>query len=461
MKLQPSGPRKPFRPAWQGSAPFAGADVTRIGPMHVTRACATIAAVITKLMGSSSIAMLLRQITVCLAELVRSAEVTNRADLQSIRELLEARRHEWATRQAAMTEEQRSLVGFEQRANQLEESFAGIKTHFSDLITSATHILHSRMCTIVRDFADGEAVTMLDILRRDPKQRSWRADVLPLREQMQAAYVASFGAASDFAPSSSSSIHVKLSSRPSFRYAATAGRCRLGPPLARHRSPRHRKWRSISAHLVSTVVCRARATSRTRRHLRTYRERLPQARGRLCSIGGAAPSRVDYSCMDQCDQHGSHDRHRAPQSTRNAVRLLTPADDHACPGRADQPSAPRVHAQQDAVRPAQELTYVLDVVCSPAEIRFCVSGRPATIALRANASNACARQRAPPQKRASSCSRIQQRQDGTRQCDRRRAGAGGIARRAHRTSNGGDARHSTIPRRRDESPQACAPSLAG
>ena len=201
MKLQPSGSAQAVPPPLgKAPLPFAGADVTRIGPMHVSSGMREIAAVITKLMASSSIAMLLRQITVCLAELVRSAEVTDRAELQSIRELLEARRHEWATRQAAMTEEQRSLVAFEQRANQLEESFAGIKTHFNDLITSATHILHSRLCTIVRDFAEGEAVTMLDILRRDPKQRSWRADVLPLREQMQAAYLASFEqAASDFA----------------------------------------------------------------------------------------------------------------------------------------------------------------------------------------------------------------------------------------------------------------------
>ena len=60
--------------------------------VHMSSGMAEVSAAITRLMCTSSIAMLLRQIAVCLAELVRTADVTDRAELQSIQELLEARR---------------------------------------------------------------------------------------------------------------------------------------------------------------------------------------------------------------------------------------------------------------------------------------------------------------------------------------------------------------------------------
>ena len=53
-----------------------------------------VSAAITRLMCTSSIAMLQRQIAICLVELVRSADVTDRAELKSIHELLEVRRQE-------------------------------------------------------------------------------------------------------------------------------------------------------------------------------------------------------------------------------------------------------------------------------------------------------------------------------------------------------------------------------
>lgn len=151
-----------------------------------------VAGAINKLMDTSSIAMLLRQIAVCLAELVRSAEVTDRAELQSIQELLEVRRQESVSLRARVAEEQQSLAAFEARAGTLQASFAGIETHFDELIASAAQLLRHQLCTQVREFADHQSAAMLDALEVNPKLRAWRCDVLPLREQMEATCMAAF-----------------------------------------------------------------------------------------------------------------------------------------------------------------------------------------------------------------------------------------------------------------------------
>ncbi len=111
--------------------------------------------------------------------------MTDRAELQSIQELLDVRRQESASLRASVAEEQKSLAAFEERASTLQASFEGIETHFSELIASAAQMLRHQLCTQVREFADEQAETMLDALETDPKQRTWRCDVLPLREQME------------------------------------------------------------------------------------------------------------------------------------------------------------------------------------------------------------------------------------------------------------------------------------
>jgi signal recognition particle receptor subunit beta len=181
------------------SRQLSNVDRSRVAAaMHMGSGMGEVATAITRLMGTSSISMLLRQIAVCLAELVRSADVTDRAELQSIQELLEVRRRESASLRTSVAEEQKSLAAFEERANTLQASFQGIETHFHELIVSAAQMLRHQLCTQVRDFADDQAEAMLDALEMDPKQRSWRCDVLPLREQMEASYVAAFEqAASD------------------------------------------------------------------------------------------------------------------------------------------------------------------------------------------------------------------------------------------------------------------------
>lgn len=172
---------------------LSNVDRSRVAAaMHMGSGMREVASAINKLMGTSSIAMLLRQITVCLAELVRSAEVTDRAELQSIQELLDVRRQESASLRASVAEEQKSLAAFEERASTLQASFEGIEAHFNQLIASAAQMLRHQLCTQVREYADDQAETMLDALEMDAKLRTWRCDVLPLREQMESTFLAAF-----------------------------------------------------------------------------------------------------------------------------------------------------------------------------------------------------------------------------------------------------------------------------
>jgi signal recognition particle receptor subunit beta len=183
-----------------GSAP-AGPDQIRLPAapaMHVNCGMAEVSAAITRLMCTSSIAMLLRQIAVCLSELVRTADVTDGAELQSIRDLLDARRHETAALQRRVGEEEASLAAFKEHVAALQASFDGVEVHFNEVVVGAIETLRNRLCGLVREFASKEAETFLEAIEEQPRQSTWRCDVLPLREHMEAAYLATFQqAASD------------------------------------------------------------------------------------------------------------------------------------------------------------------------------------------------------------------------------------------------------------------------
>jgi signal recognition particle receptor subunit beta len=160
--------------------------------MHMSSGLREVSAALDRLMSTSGIAVLLRQIAVCLTELVRSAEVSDRAELEAIQELLEARRQESASLRATVAQEQQSLAAFEQRAAVLQDSFQGIETHFNELIGSACQTLRNELCTVVREYADEQVDSLLDALEANPRQRTWRADMLPLRDRMETMYVAAF-----------------------------------------------------------------------------------------------------------------------------------------------------------------------------------------------------------------------------------------------------------------------------
>jgi signal recognition particle receptor subunit beta len=159
---------------------------------HVNCGMAEVSSAITGLMCTSSIAMLLRQIAVCLTELVRTADVTDRAELQSINDLLEARRQEAAARQKRVGEEEASLAAFEEHVAALRASFDGVEVHFNEVVVGATETLRNRLSGLVREFAGKEADAFLEALQERPRLSTWRCDVQPLREQLEAAYLATF-----------------------------------------------------------------------------------------------------------------------------------------------------------------------------------------------------------------------------------------------------------------------------
>jgi hypothetical protein len=151
---------------------------------------AEVSAAITRLMCTSGIAMLLRQIALCLAELVRTADVTDRAELQSILELIEARRRKSEALAKRVADEERSLAAFEEHAKALTTSFEEVETHFKGIIATAKELLYTQLGTMVREFASREAAYLQQALQEEPRCSTWRCDVMPLREEMEEAYLA-------------------------------------------------------------------------------------------------------------------------------------------------------------------------------------------------------------------------------------------------------------------------------
>jgi signal recognition particle receptor subunit beta len=173
-------------------------DALRTVPaVHMNSGMGDVSAAITRLMCDSSIAMLLRQIAVCLAELVRTADVSDGAELQSIRELLQARRQEAEAVRNRVSDEEQSLAAFEERVKALLVSFGEVDTHFKEVIATAGSVLRDQLGDLVREFATSEADALLASLAENarPRQWIWRCNALPLREQMEATYLAAFAQA--------------------------------------------------------------------------------------------------------------------------------------------------------------------------------------------------------------------------------------------------------------------------
>jgi signal recognition particle receptor subunit beta len=176
-----------------GAAAAARQELARAAPaVHMSSGLAEVSAAITRLMCTSGVGMLMRQIAVCLAELVRSAEVTDRAELQAIEARTDARREEEADLARRVAEEERSLAAFETHAGALQASFADVEAHFRGVVATAGRVLRDRLCGLVRDFAATEADALLHALEESSHQRTWRCDVAPLRGRLEAAYVAVF-----------------------------------------------------------------------------------------------------------------------------------------------------------------------------------------------------------------------------------------------------------------------------
>jgi signal recognition particle receptor subunit beta len=160
--------------------------------VRMSSGMAEVSAAITRLMCTSGVAMLLRQIAVCLAELVRTADVTDRAEQQSITDLLEARRQESAALRKRVGDEEKALAAFEEHAKALTDTFLEVETHFKETIATAGRLLYTQLGSTVREFASREADYLRQALEESPRAGTWRCDVMPLRMEMETAYLSTF-----------------------------------------------------------------------------------------------------------------------------------------------------------------------------------------------------------------------------------------------------------------------------
>jgi signal recognition particle receptor subunit beta len=190
---QGAAPARPNGSTGAAPAATSGVEPSRSVPaMHMSSGMAEVSVAITRLMSTSSIAMLMRQIAVCLAELVRIADVNEAAERQSIADLVEARRRETTELRRRVAEEENSLAAFEEHVKALHGSFEEVEAHFKQVIATSSRILRNQLGGLVREFASQEADVLLQSLQEQPRQWAWRCDVIPLREQMEAAYLATF-----------------------------------------------------------------------------------------------------------------------------------------------------------------------------------------------------------------------------------------------------------------------------
>jgi tRNA U34 5-carboxymethylaminomethyl modifying GTPase MnmE/TrmE len=145
-----------------------------------------VSAAITKMMCASGVAMLLRQIAACLAGLVTSAELTDRAELNSIEQSLVARLKDADALRRRIVEERRALALFEERADALRKSFREIGDHLDEIVKLGSSMLRTQLRDTVRNFADEQADELLHAL---PRAKTWQCDVTPLRARLEGDYL--------------------------------------------------------------------------------------------------------------------------------------------------------------------------------------------------------------------------------------------------------------------------------
>jgi signal recognition particle receptor subunit beta len=160
--------------------------------LHTGSGLPAVAATVTRLMSNGASALLLRQITTCFLELVRSAEISSEMELRSIRQILEAKRTKAETVGIKIKQEADSLALFEQRARQLRESFQQIEAQLGSMIAQSMGRVREDLRRIVTQFSDEAARLMVVALNRRQHGRSWVCDAMPLRHRLEEAYVASF-----------------------------------------------------------------------------------------------------------------------------------------------------------------------------------------------------------------------------------------------------------------------------
>ena len=151
-----------------------------------------VASAITGLLAGGSNAVLLRQIAACFLEHARASELTAKMELQSIVGLLESRRAEARSVGERLRQERASLTLFDEPIRQIQHSFDLIERQLREIVRSDVERLLGDLRAIVEGFAREECLAMLDAVQRRDHDGTWRADLAPLREDLESHYVAAY-----------------------------------------------------------------------------------------------------------------------------------------------------------------------------------------------------------------------------------------------------------------------------
>lgn len=147
---------------------------------------------ITRHMRSGSGALLLRQLAACFLEFAKSAEVSARMERGFIADLLEARRSEAQVAGSRLQEEREQLAALAARAHQLRQCFDQVEEQLKELVVASTERLRSSLHYVIESFAQHACQEMIESTQKWSTRRTWKCNVMPLREELEKEYVASF-----------------------------------------------------------------------------------------------------------------------------------------------------------------------------------------------------------------------------------------------------------------------------
>lgn len=170
--------------------PLAPADVQRLAKaLYAGSGMQSIAAAITELLAGGSSAVLLRQLAACFLELARSSEISAKMELQAIIGLMESRRAETRAVGERILVERQQLASLDEPIRQIQASFALIERQLNEIVRTDLAHLDSDLKAIIDHFSQEECRAMVTAMRRRDHDGQWRADLNPLREQMENRYV--------------------------------------------------------------------------------------------------------------------------------------------------------------------------------------------------------------------------------------------------------------------------------
>lgn len=146
------------------------------------------------MLSKGSTATMLRQLGSCFLELARSTEASARVEVQSAKELAEARKAESRAASDRIRQERAALANLDAPIAQIQQSFALIERQLSDILTGDIARLRRDLTDIVERMAADECSRMMVAIRRREHDGEWKADLNPLRTALERHFAEAFRA---------------------------------------------------------------------------------------------------------------------------------------------------------------------------------------------------------------------------------------------------------------------------